>query len=178
VNALANAEVGEYLNKHFASTYQKVGTFQVVRDQKQGGNVASYFCTPDGSILEAIPGPVDAATLLREARWVVETRKMALLDSRGDPRLVRQAFRLAHADRLGKAVPKVDWKRQPYAAPSESRLAALLDTNPVAQKLDQEGKVHLILALYPLIKLDLAYKVIYENVLGETISTQPVSVTK
>jgi len=178
VNALANAEVGDYLNKHFAASYQKVGTFQLVRGQKQGGNVASYFCTPDGEILDAIAGPVDAATLLREARWVVETRKMAQLNARGDPRLVMQAFRQAHADRLGEAVPGVDWKRLPYFAPSEIRLAALLDTNPVAQQLDQEGKVHLILALYPLVKLDMAYKVIYEKVLGETISTQPVSVTK
>jgi hypothetical protein len=178
VNALANAEVGDYLNKHFASSYQKVGTFRVVSGQKQGGNVASYFCTPQGEILDAVPGPVDAAALLREARWVVETRKMALLDSRGDPGLMRRAFRLAHADRLGNSVPGVDWKRLPYFAPSEKRLEVLLDANKVAQQLDQEAKVHLILALYPQVKLDLAYKVVYEKVLGETVTTQPVSVTK
>jgi hypothetical protein len=149
-----------------------------VSGEKQGGNVASYFCTPDGEILDAIAGPVDADTLLREARWVVETRKMAQLNARGDARLLRQSYRQAHADRLGEAVPGVDWKRLPYFPPSENALAALLDTNPVAQQLDQEGKVNLLLALYPLVKLDLAYKVVYEKVLGETISTQPVAVTK
>jgi hypothetical protein len=178
VNALANAEVGEYLNKHFASSYQKVGTFQLVSGQKQGGNVASYFCTPDGEILDAIAGPVDAATLLREARWVVETRKMAQLDARGDIGKIKQAFRQAHADRLGEGTfPKVNWKRLPFYQPSEKALTTLLDTNPAAQQLDQQGKVHLLLAVYPLIKLDQAYKVVYEKILGETISTQPVAVS-
>ena len=51
MNALANKEVGKYLNKHFVSSYQKVGTFKIVGKQKQGGNVASYFCAPDGRVL-------------------------------------------------------------------------------------------------------------------------------
>jgi hypothetical protein len=178
VNALANAEVGDYLNKHFASSYQKVGTFQLVRGQKQGGNVASYFCTPDGEILDAIPGPVNAATLLREARWVVETRKMALLDAGGDLRKIKQAFRQAHADRLADAAAKVNWKRVPFYEPTEAAVAKWLDTSPVARQLDQQGKVHLLLALYPLVKLDQAYKVVYEKILNEKISTQPVSETK
>ena len=184
MNALANAEVGDYLNKHFAASYQKVGTFQLVRGQKQGGNVASYFCTPGGEILHAIPGPVDAATLLREARWVVETRKMALLDAGGDARKIKQAFRqahvdrLAHADRLAEAAAKVNWKHLPFNEPSETVIAKWMDTSPVARQLDQQGKVHLLLALYPLVKLDQAYKVVYEKVLNEKISTQPVSETK
>jgi len=48
-------------------------------------------------------------------------------------------------------------------------------TSPVARQLDQQGKVHLLLALYPLVKLDQAYKVVYEKVLNEKISTQTVS---
>jgi hypothetical protein len=48
-----------------------VGTFRIVNGQKQGGNVASYFCTPDGRVLHLIAGPVDGDTLIREARWVV-----------------------------------------------------------------------------------------------------------
>jgi hypothetical protein len=178
VNALASAEVGDYLNKHFASSYQKVGTFRLVSGQKQGGNVASYFCTAAGEILHAVPGPVDAATLLREARWVVETYKMAQLEAHGDARVFKQAFRLAHADRLAVAPPKVDWKRLPFYQPSEAAFTKLLETNPTALQLDQQGKVHLLLAVYPLVKLDQAYKVVYEKVLNEQISTQPVSETK
>jgi hypothetical protein len=174
VNALANEDVGTYFNKHFASSYQKVGTFQVVSGQKQGGNVASYFCTPDGEILHAIAGPVNAATLLREARWVVETRKMALLNSRGDARQMKQSFRQAHADQLPAGSYMSNWKRMPFNVPTEAALARLLDSPRVGQTLDQEGQVHLLLATYPLVKLDLAYKVVYEKILNEKISTRPV----
>ena len=51
MNALANPEVGKYLNEYFVSSFQKVGTFRIVNGQKQGGNVASYFCAPDGRVL-------------------------------------------------------------------------------------------------------------------------------
>ena len=52
MNALANPEVGKYLNEYFASSYQKVATFKIVNGQKQGGNVAAYFCAPDGRVLD------------------------------------------------------------------------------------------------------------------------------
>src|SRR5207253_3715095 len=82
---LANAEVGKYLNEFFVPSYQKVATFKIVDGQKQGGNVASYFCAPDGRVLHVVAGPVDAATLLREAKWVVERSEehTSELQSRG-----------------------------------------------------------------------------------------------
>ena len=83
MNALANDEVGKYLNEYFVSSFQKVATFRIVGNQKQGGNVASYFCAPDGRVLHAIAGPVDAATMLREAKWVVETTKKAIAEFLG-----------------------------------------------------------------------------------------------
>ena len=84
MNALANPEVGKYLNEHFCSSFQRVATFRIVGKQKQGGNVACYFCAPDGRVLHAVAGPVDAATMLRESQWVVETAKKAIADSQGD----------------------------------------------------------------------------------------------
>jgi hypothetical protein len=170
---LANAEVGEYLNKHFASSYQKVGTFRLVNGQKQGGNVVSYFCTTDGEVLQAVPGPVDAATLLREARWVVETYKKAQLDARGEARLLRYAFRLAHADRLPAGAITVNWKQVGSFTPSDDALTKLLEKKAVV-RLDQQGKANVLLAMYPLIKLDQAYRVVYEKILDEKISTRPV----
>ena len=174
MNALANPQVGEYLNQHFVATYQKVGTFRIVGGQKQGGNVASYFCTANGNVLDAVAGPVDAAALLREARWVVETRKMALLETHGDLARYKQFFRLAHAEQL-PPVPGVDWSRLPPLTPSPEALAALLDQAPVARQLNNQGKVHLLLAVYPLVPLDQAYRVVYEKVLNETISSRPVN---
>jgi hypothetical protein len=39
--------------------------------QKNGGNVAGYFCTPEGFVLNAVVGPVSAQKLLFEAQWAV-----------------------------------------------------------------------------------------------------------
>ena len=100
VNALANEEVGKYLNEHFVSSFQKVATFKIVNGQKQGGNVASYFCAPDGRVLHVIAGPVDAGTMLREAKWVVDTTKRAMKESKGDGAKFKAIFRQAHADKL------------------------------------------------------------------------------
>jgi hypothetical protein len=100
VNALASPEVGKYLNEYFVSSFQKVATFKIVGNQKQGGNVASYFCAPDGRVLHVVAGPVDAGTLLNEAKWVVETAKKAIEDSKGDGGKFKAIFRTAHANRL------------------------------------------------------------------------------
>jgi hypothetical protein len=100
VNALANPQVGQYLNEYFVSSFQRVGTFRIVGKQKQGGNVAAYFCAQDGRVLHAVAGPVDAATILREAKWVVETAKAALKTANGDGGAVKVHFRKAHAEKL------------------------------------------------------------------------------
>jgi hypothetical protein len=100
VNALASPEVGKYINEYFCSAFQKVATFRIVGNQKQGGNVATYFCAPDGRVLHCVAGPVDAGTLLREAKWVVETTKKAMDDSKGDGGKFKAYFRKAHAERL------------------------------------------------------------------------------
>jgi hypothetical protein len=100
VNALNNPEVGKYLNEYFCASFQKVATFRIVGGQKQGGNVASYFCAPDGRVLHVVAGPVDAQTMLREARWVVETTKKAMEESKGNGAAFKAYFRKAHAERL------------------------------------------------------------------------------
>ena len=50
---------------NFESTYQKVGTFRIVGGNKQGGNVASYFCLSDGTVVHAVAGPLDARRYLQ-----------------------------------------------------------------------------------------------------------------
>lgn len=102
MNALANPQLGDYINTHFVSAFQKVGTFQIVGQQKQGGNVASYFCAQDGRVLHAVAGPVNAQTLLREAKWVVETAKKTLAESKKNGKSFKSQFRTAHAERLRK----------------------------------------------------------------------------
>jgi hypothetical protein len=100
VGALANPQVGKFINEHFVSAFQKVGTFRIVGKQKQGGNVAAYFCAPDGRVLHCVAGPVPAATLLREAKWVIDTAEKALKECNGDGGKFKALFRTAHANKL------------------------------------------------------------------------------
>ncbi len=100
MNALTDEKVGTYLNEYFVSSFQKVATFKIVNGQKQGGNVASYFCAPDGRVLHAVAGPIDSTTMLREAQWVVDTTKKAMAEAKDDGLKFKAYFRKAHAERL------------------------------------------------------------------------------
>jgi hypothetical protein len=175
VNALANDEVGKYLNDHFVSSFQKVGTFRIVNGQKQGGNVASYFCLSDGSVLHAVAGPVDAAVLLREARWVIETRKLARATSHGDYGQYQEFFRKAHADRLRHEYRvTVDPERLAKMASAEVSTGRLMNRRGCPKGLPLQGQVHYLLASLPLVKIEQVYPVVFEKILGERISTLPV----
>jgi hypothetical protein len=222
VGALADPEVGKYLNENFVSSFQKVATFKIVGNQKQGGNVASYFCAPDGRVLHAIAGPVDAATMLREAKWVVENTEKAMDESKGDGAKFKAYFRKAHAEKLkaesGLVVEAITFdppnvKQDPNSAltyndPSGQPLAPILPPPPVdgpdvsiklakaAQEaeakapgardmmdrrgnrwqLGNQGRVDMIMAGHAMIKIEDVYGTIFQDILGEKISTKPVEV--
>jgi hypothetical protein len=184
VNALARPEVGKYLDEHFISSFQKVGTFRIAgNNNKQGGNVASYFTTPSGRVLHVIAGPVNAPTMLREARWVVETWKLAQLqgDDKSLPRL-KTFLRKAHGDRL-KQEHRVDVKKVmtlPTDNPTPAALAAALEPpNGKARgkgrnAVDRQGRVHLLLVSYPLPRIEQVYGLVFQRLLNENLSTAPV----
>ncbi|HVR84280.1 MAG TPA: hypothetical protein VMU54_08215 [Planctomycetota bacterium] len=94
--ALSNVELGAYLNKHFVASFQRVPT------ANPGGAYVSYFCAPDGRVLHAVAGTVDAATMLAEAKWTVEASKKAIEDSRATEVPFKAVFRRAHAERLAR----------------------------------------------------------------------------
>jgi hypothetical protein len=221
VNALAGPEVGKYLNEYFVSSFQKVATFKIVGNQKQGGNVASYFCAPDGRVLHVVAGPVNADTLLREAKWVVETTKKAMEASKNDGAAFKAYFRKAHADRVraehGLVVEAVTWdppeaqddnsaltyndptgrplapKLPPppidgpdvgfkdkleaaaKAAPANGR-ALLLDRQGRGWVLNNQGRVHVLMAAHSMVKIEKVYGSVFEGILGEKISKKPVEV--
>lgn len=221
MGALANAEVGKYVNEHFLSSYQKVATFKIVGGAKQGGNVATYFCAPDGRVLHTIAGPVDAATFLSEAKWVVDTTRRAMKEAGDDGGKFKAYFRKAHAQKLqdefGLVVEAVTFDppavQDPKDAltfndPSGVPLAPRLPPPPidgpdvslekkelarrqlnaanapgaggVADKagkrwvLPNQGKVHQIMAGHAMVKIERVYGTVFENILGEKISTKPV----
>jgi len=223
VSALANPEVGKFLNEHFCSSFQKVATFKIVGGQKQGGNVASYFCAPDGRVLHCVAGPVDANTLLREAKWVVDNTKKAIEEAKGDGGRFKAYFRRAHAERLknehGLAVEPVTFDpviaQDPNSAltyndPTGQPLAPVLQPPPLdgpdiqiraetvasLQKaanaapgaraimdrrgrpwvLGNQGRVHMLMSGHCMAKIETVYATVFENILGEKISTKPVEV--
>jgi len=190
VNALANDRVGGYVNEHFVSSFLKVGTFTVNGAAKQGGNVASYFCLPDGSVLHAIAGPVDADTFLKEARWVVDTRKVALFEAQGNATRYKELFRQAHYERLlldpngrnrrgqGLRIPAGTPLAEFPAAADRAALARIeLQLAQQHQGLPagtNEQRVHQLLANYPLVKIERVYRYVFERILNERVSTLPV----
>jgi len=218
VNALANPEVGKFINEYFVSSYQKVATFQIVNGQKQGGNVASYFCAPDGRVLHVVAGPVDAATMLREAKWVVETTKRLMKESDNDGGKFKSLLRTAHASRLrqehGLVVepvtfdppdPQDDNSALTYRDPSGRPIAPKLPpppidgpdvsfrelqlnagkaagAMPIADRagrrwvLGNQGRVHQLMAAHSLAKIETVYGTVFENILGERVSTKPVDI--
>jgi hypothetical protein len=220
VGALANPEVGKYVNEYFVSAFQKVATFKIVGAAKQGGNVASYFCAPDGRVLHVVAGPVDAGTFLREAKWVVETAKKAIEESKGDGAKFKAIMRKAHADKVrqefGVIVEAVTFdppepqdgnSALTYNDPTGRPLAPRLPPPPidgpdVALKARQEaaanmpgnrmlldkkggrvwlnnvGVTHQLMAAHSMVKIEKVYGTVFENILGEKISTAPVQVVK
>ncbi len=134
MGALGKKEVGDYLNEYFCCAFQKVGTFRIVNGQKQGGNVACYFCSPDGRVLHVIAGPVNATTLLQEAKWVVESTEKAMKLSHDDGARFKALFRQWHADRLRQEHGLVV---QPvlYDAPKEDANSNLTYRDPRGQPL-------------------------------------------
>jgi hypothetical protein len=218
VNALADPKFGEYAEKYFVSAFQRVGTFRIVGKQKQGGNVATYFCAPDGRVLHSVAGPVNGAQLLREAQWVVETTKKAMEVAKNDGGAFKAYFRKAHAERLkaeyGLVIEPVTYDAPDpkdndgplsYRDPSGRPLAPVLQPVPIqgpdvkfelrqefAAKasgaapvadmrgrrwvLPNQGRVHQLMAAHSMGKIETLYASIFEGILGERVSTQPVEV--
>jgi len=218
VNALANPAVGKFVNENFCSSFQRVGTFRIVGKQKQGGNVAAYFCAPDGRVLHCVAGPVNADVLLKEAKWVVETAHRAVKESKGDGAAFKAILRNAHADRLrneyGLVVEAVTFdgyeEQDPnsaltYKDPTGRPLAPKLPPPPIegpdvklrhlqesaksaagavpvqdrhgkGWALPNQGRVHQLLAAHGMAKIELLYGSVFEGILGERITTQPVQV--
>jgi hypothetical protein len=158
------------------SAFQKVATFQIDGCRKQGGNVAAYFCTPAGLVLHALAGPVDAGTFLREARWAKETYELAQLEGRTAPE--HQAlFRKAHLSRLRREHGV--WLSEHRLPRSNAVTARVLDQFYIAHAdlgRDNQGKVHLLLAAGPTPPLGEVYQVVFERILNEKVSTDPVEV--
>ena len=197
MNALANPEVGAYINKHFVSSFQKVATFRIVNGQKQGGNVASYFCAPDGRVLhceaatkaveeskkQEIPFKVmfrklHAERLRQEHGLVVEVASFDAPDPKDDGPL-------SYRDPTGRPLmpvlvappidgPDVEFRGKAQAAGAPQMERAAKDKAGRGWVLGNQGRVHQLMAAYSMVKIEKVYATVFQNILGEQVSTQPV----
>jgi hypothetical protein len=173
VNALANDKVADYINENFVATFMKVGTFRIVNRQKVGGNVASYFCLADGSVIHALPGQVGADTLLSEARWASDTGKYAFTRSTNfvtgevDVPKLRALVRKAHEERFAQ-LRNPEAKIRP--GPNSVRLPKYLPKN-----LSTLAQAHWYLAANPLAPIDRVFPYMWEEILNERLSGLPVA---
>ena len=170
--------MGKFFKTHFVASYQKIGTFRVDGNQKQGGNVASYFCLPDGRVLHVVAGPVNADVLLREARWAVETWKLAQLQTREVEPQVQTFMRNVHVMRLNSE-HGLDLRKPAGTFANGTPIASVPPyEQPRFHTLSRAGQVHMLLASAPLISIGRLYAVIFERVLDERLSVQPVDVAE
>jgi hypothetical protein len=106
VGALSDPKVGEFLSEHFVAAYEQIGGFRSVnvngRVQRNGGNVASYFCTPDGRVIHAVTGPVNARTLLAEGQRALEMYQAAEESPWQRVEVIRTAHRRAAGSTNGR----------------------------------------------------------------------------
>lgn len=173
MNALANEKVGEYVANHFVAAHKKVGTFEKNGDTKNGGNVATYFCLPDETVIHVIPGPVDADVFLREAHWAVEVYESAIMEHAGDLDGIRNYIKLAHAIRYLKDYRDGEQMPRPgKGASAAARINARMPKSmPMAERL---GQAHWLMWSNPLPQVGGVYRTVWTDILGERVTDVPV----
>src|SRR4051812_42564130 len=152
--------------------------------------------------------------MLREARWVVDSVKKAMEESRKTEVPFKALFRRWHAERLrqehglvvepvtfdapgpreddpltyndpsGRPVlpvlvlppidgPDVQFRALAKEAP-RAEAAAVGDRKGGRWSLGNQGRVHQLMSAYSMIKIEKIYATVFENILGERVSTKPV----
>ena len=151
------------------AAHQQVGDFTAVNVngaiQKNGGNVASYFCTPDGRVVHAVIGPVSAEVLLTEAHWALarwdEVKDLATPDAQERQMSLSHQGELPGEMRKGGQVASRGQNNTPFVSAWGSA-SRLIGTQP--------QKVHQLLAEKPLAPLEDVYVEVFERILGEPVS--------
>ncbi len=187
--ALSDEKVGEYLKKHYVATWKRVGTFTLVQTEgktvaRAGGNVATYFCTPDLEVIHGVAGPVDAESFLDDARWAVSVydaaRKKAGNDRDGIAKELRAAHEAASRPK-GQECGKVEGVFRVGDCQTTDLLHRTMELRGgvharalLALTLIGRQSLHGYLAGKEMPKLSEIYAHVFENMLGERLSDAPV----
>jgi hypothetical protein len=198
------------VEQHFVAAYEQKGDFEVVRVndkiQKNGGNVVTYFCTPDMRVVHFVVGPVSAGQLLDEAAWahrVFEDVKNRSIDELTKPQaeaLARQqtdAVRREHIAMLGDqagrilreaAINRAADKRS--SAGSYYRAAAYGGESKKKARLarwasliwsvggNKEERAHRVLAIDPMPPLVEIDSTVFQSLAGERVNDRDGSIER
>ena len=166
--------MGDFVRTHFVAAYKKVGTFRKNGQTKTGGNVATYFCLPDETVVHVIPGPVDADDFLREAHWAVDGYESAVLEHKDDPEGQKAYLKAAHAVRyLKTAQGGVPAARPGKKSQAADRLNALMPkSRPQGAGALAQG--HWLLWSDPMPRLSTVYRTVWADILNEQVTDLPV----
>jgi hypothetical protein len=158
--------------------------------QKNGGNVASYFCTARGEAIHAVVGAVAADKLLAEARWAVETYQAAKRASRNQDQLVEfiqdahlqklgidsRQFRMAARRELPAAYRQLPYDLRRVQSERQQGYEAVATPPVIAAKRQAvralrryNDQVHEILAAWPMADLGLVYRLVFEEVANQRV---------
>jgi hypothetical protein len=168
--ALSNESVGEFVNEHFICSYQKVGVQRKFNGQRFGGNVVTYFCLADGTVLHAVMGPVTWKQFLDEATWIVDTLETAKRETKGDREKCDARIRKAHADRYVDEMKTYVFLRFPQL-PANQIPKSLPTARP--KLLPAPMQLEWMLASYHAPKLITLGKMVYQDLLNETFYHVP-----
>ena len=136
MGALSNSEAAEIIEREYVSTYEQVGRFLVSTEKsnshyrgrrdylaKRGGDVVTYFCTPQGEVIHFLVGPAAAATLAEEAAWAADAYRQVSADG-FDQQRRNSTMRRLHLARYLAAAPRNNaWQSQLSEEQWEQHLA-------------------------------------------------------
>lgn len=110
------------------------------RITKNGGNVASYFLTPQGNVIHSVTGPVSASVLLEEAKWAVD-----LYDNVKHEPGLRRLRAIASAHHLASLAPRSGQDRKVHELlmaqpmPGLMRVYEEIFENVLGEKVSEVG---------------------------------------
>lgn len=132
------------MKRNYIATLQQTGSFTSVtvkggrkrgntdeKKVKQGGNVVTYFCTPEREVIHFVVGPVSGTTLSSAADWAADAyATIAQIEDRG-----------ARAEKLAKQHEKLleSMKQQIGSNPKFEKISGGLAEmkNPTSQQIEQ-----------------------------------------
>jgi hypothetical protein len=157
------------------AAYKKVGTFRKDGGTKTGGNVASYFCRPDGTVIHVVPGPVTADVFHREARWAVDVHESAVLEHGDDLDGQREYLKVAHGIRyLAERRGGEPLTRSAKGPPAVTRLATLMP-KAMPRGGGTLAQAYWLLWSEPLPWLAAVYRTVWTDILNEAVTDDPVA---